>query len=297
MVFDPKSSGIHSQSRAQVDSYRCKLTINVHGVLRLKTSAGGSNSSCTSFAGWGPLASTRTCCCSSLFFLSFSCFMFFMVFKSAVLLLSVQFIKFYSSSLYTWTMSSCISVMHVSKTNLLQDDKSMAYPISYLLADKTILIFYFYFQTLPEWSTCPRSSTSHGNCQASSAARWTPTLLWHQWSGRKTDTLLGWRRSVCRTFQDEPMANRWVVDVPLYCHESSLLRVIFLRVVWFYFCLAVPWLELDARWKYPGGRGHRRLLGHLHLCALQCPGYHGHVSTCYFGAKGTQLPTMATVAV
>lgn len=52
-------------------------------------------------------------------------------------------------------------------------------------------------------------------------------------------------------------------------------------------CLVVPWLEPDARWKYPGGRGHRRLPGHLHLCALQRPGYHGHVPPCHFGAKGT----------
>lgn len=54
-----------------------------------------------------------------------------------------------------------------------------------------------YTQTLPGWSTCRRSSTSHGNCQASSAARWTLTHLWHQWSGRKTVILSEWRRSVC----------------------------------------------------------------------------------------------------
>lgn len=54
-------------------------------------------------------------------------------------------------------------------------------------------------------------------------------------------------------------------------------------------CLVVPRLELDARWKYPGGGGHRRLPGHLHLCALQRPGYHGHVPPCHFGAKGTLL--------
>lgn len=52
-------------------------------------------------------------------------------------------------------------------------------------------------------------------------------------------------------------------------------------------CLVVPRLEPDARWKYPGGGGHRRLPGHLHLCALQRPGYHGHVPPCHFGAKGT----------
>lgn len=54
-------------------------------------------------------------------------------------------------------------------------------------------------------------------------------------------------------------------------------------------CLVVPRLEPDARWKYPGGGGHRRLPGHLHLCALQRPGYHGHVPPCHFGAKGTSL--------
>lgn len=52
-------------------------------------------------------------------------------------------------------------------------------------------------------------------------------------------------------------------------------------------CLVVPRLEPDARWKHPGGGGHRRLPGHLHLCALQRPGYHGHVPPCHFGAKGT----------
>lgn len=54
-------------------------------------------------------------------------------------------------------------------------------------------------------------------------------------------------------------------------------------------CLVVPRLEPVARWKHPGGGGHRRLPGHLHLCALQRPGYHGHVPPCHFGAKGTSL--------
>lgn len=48
----------------------------------------------------------------------------------------------------------------------------------------------------------------------------------------------------------------------------------------------VPWLEPDTRRKYPGGRGNRRLPGHLHLCALQRPGYHGHVPPSHIGAKG-----------
>lgn len=52
------------------------------------------------------------------------------------------------------------------------------------------------FQTPPEWSTCLRSFTSRGSCRASSAARWTPTRLWRRWSGRKTATLSGSRRSV-----------------------------------------------------------------------------------------------------
>lgn len=50
-------------------------------------------------------------------------------------------------------------------------------------------------QILPEWSTCPRSFMSHGNCQGSSAAQWMPTHLWRQWSGRKTATHSEWRRS------------------------------------------------------------------------------------------------------
>ena len=61
-------------------------------------------------------------------------------------------------------------------------------------------------------------------------------------------------------------------------------------------CLVVPRLEPDARWKYPGGGGHRRLPGHLHLCALQRPGYHGHVPPCYFGAKGTPLLRFGSVS-
>ena len=51
-------------------------------------------------------------------------------------------------------------------------------------------------------------------------------------------------------------------------------------------CSAVPWVEPDTRRKYPGGGGNRRLPGHLHLCALQRPGYHGHVPPSHIGAKG-----------
>lgn len=60
-------------------------------------------------------------------------------------------------------------------------------------------------------------------------------------------------------------------------------------------CLVVPRLEPDARWKYPGGGGHRRLPGHLHLCAFQRPGYHGHVPPCHLGAKGTSRLMFASV--
>lgn len=82
-------------------------------------------------------------------------------------------------------------------------------------------------------------------------------------------------------------------------HSSSLSIKLFIAISNLkkdIICLfVVPRLELAARRKHPGGGGHRRLPGHLHLCALQRPGYHGHVPPCHFGAKGTQLPMMGNV--
>lgn len=49
----------------------------------------------------------------------------------------------------------------------------------------------------------------------------------------------------------------------------------------------VPWLEPKGRWEHPCGRGDGGLSGHLHLHALQCPGFHGMVPSCSPGAKGT----------
>ncbi|KAK7904282.1 hypothetical protein WMY93_016889 [Mugilogobius chulae] len=43
---------------------------------------------------------------------------------------------------------------------------------------------------------------------------------------------------------------------------------------------SVPRLEPNGRWEHPCGRGDRGLTWHLHLYALQCPGYYGMVPSC-----------------
>lgn len=54
----------------------------------------------------------------------------------------------------------------------------------------------------------------------------------------------------------------------------------------FFHASSVPWMEPNGRWEHPCGRGDRGLYGHLHLHALQHPGFYGMVPSCSPGAKG-----------
>lgn len=61
---------------------------------------------------------------------------------------------------------------------------------------------------------------------------------------------------------------------------------------------SVPWLEPNGRWEHPCGGGDGGLSGHLHLHALQHPGFYGMVPSCSPGAKGAPAchadwPTLA----
>ncbi len=130
-------------------------------------------------------------------------------------------------------------------------------------------------QTLPVLWTCHLSYTPQESCQELFAAQWMPTPQLRQSDGRKMATPSESRRSVMHGLLTSEMS-RLFDNTPVLWFCSSVL-------------LTVSWMEPDGRRKHSGGRGHWRLPWHLHLCALQCPRYHGTIPSGHSGAKGESV--------